>query len=175
MCHAILIDLSPPAKDFIIYYVVAFLAGYREETFRELIRRVTDMILKPATQNAAAPQVSFKHDGVEQSEIRFPETAAAGQAQMTVDIVNSGSVPLSGPTLAVKGTDPTSKDVFGLVNDHITGLNELGPNQTATVDVTFAPLRPGTYSGVLSVAATNLGAPATIRIAGSARAEAGAT
>ena len=37
------------AKDFIIFCVVAFLVGYREETFRELIKRATDLILKPGT------------------------------------------------------------------------------------------------------------------------------
>src|SRR5207248_634808 len=42
-------EASPTAKDFIIYYVLAFLVGYREETFRELIKRATDLILKPGT------------------------------------------------------------------------------------------------------------------------------
>jgi len=32
-----------------LYYVIAFLVAYREETFRELIKRATDVILKPAT------------------------------------------------------------------------------------------------------------------------------
>ena len=29
------------------FYVLAFVSGYREQTFRELIKRVTDMILSP--------------------------------------------------------------------------------------------------------------------------------
>ncbi len=33
----------------LLYYLVAFLVGYREETFRELIKRLVDLILTPAT------------------------------------------------------------------------------------------------------------------------------
>lgn len=163
-------DPTPP-KDFIIYYVVAFLAGYREETFRELIRRVTDMILKPASQATAAPHVSFRSAGVTQSKIKFAETAVGSVvAPMTIEIANSGNASLSAPTLTVSAANSASKGVFGLANDHVTGVNELRPNQTGTVDITFAPPNPGAYSGILSVAATNLTAPATIRITGSARA-----
>ncbi|HLX13801.1 MAG TPA: hypothetical protein VKS24_01175 [Bradyrhizobium sp.] len=161
---------AAPAKDFIIYYVVAFLAGYREKTFRELIQRVTDMILKPATQSTTAPQVSFRHGGVAQSEIKFPETTEGAKDQMTIEIVNSSGVPLPTPSLTVTATNSASKGVFGLANDHVTGVNELGSNQTGTVDITFAPPAPGTYSGALSVSATSLTSPATIRVVGSARA-----
>ena len=30
-----------------IYHVLAFIVGYREETFRDLLKRVTDLILRP--------------------------------------------------------------------------------------------------------------------------------
>ena len=33
----------------LLYYLVAFLVGYREETFRELIKRLVDLILAPGT------------------------------------------------------------------------------------------------------------------------------
>jgi len=33
----------------LLYYLVAFLVGYREETFRELIRRLVDLIFTPGT------------------------------------------------------------------------------------------------------------------------------
>jgi hypothetical protein len=35
--------------------VVAFLVGYREETFRDLIKRATDLLLKPADTAPAPP------------------------------------------------------------------------------------------------------------------------
>jgi hypothetical protein len=34
----------------LLYYVLAFIAGYRENVFRELIRRVADLILSPGAQ-----------------------------------------------------------------------------------------------------------------------------
>jgi len=37
----------------LLYYLVAFLVGYREETFRELIKRLVDLILAPASAGAA--------------------------------------------------------------------------------------------------------------------------
>ena len=52
----------------LLYYIVAFVVGYREEVFRQLIRRVADVILTPAGEAAAAPTI----ESVE------PELAAPG-------------------------------------------------------------------------------------------------
>jgi hypothetical protein len=160
-------DQITPAKDFIVYYVVAFLAGYREETFRELIQRVTDMILKPSERGAGIAQVNFKVAGVVQSEIAFPVTPVGETPMKTIDIVSSGDRPLGTATLTLSGSDTKSKEVFSLTNDNVTG-KDLGPNQAGTIDIKFAPKNQGTYSAILSVAAANLKQPATIRITGSA-------
>jgi len=37
-----------PSNSGLLYYLVAFLVGYREETFRDLIKRLVDVILAPA-------------------------------------------------------------------------------------------------------------------------------
>lgn len=37
----------------LLYYLVAFLIGYREETFRELLKRLVDLIFAPATSKPA--------------------------------------------------------------------------------------------------------------------------
>ncbi len=164
---------ATPPKDFIIYYVVAFLVGYREETFRELIRRVTDLILKPGTPAAASAQITFKQGGVARSEIKFPDTAANQQAALTIEIANSGGASLSGPALAVKEADADSKDVFKVTKNEMTGRNELKSNESSTIEITFVPTKAGQYSAVLSVTGTSLGTPATIRITGTASAAAG--
>jgi hypothetical protein len=160
------------SKDFIVYYVVAFLAGYREETFRELIKRVTDMILKPAPQDVGAPQISFRRAGVPQSIIEFDEATIGSLPHLTIEILNSGNGSLLEPRLSVSTTDSASQGVFDLAKDkdHVTGINELRANEMKTVDITFHPPSEGTFSGVLSVAGKNLTAPAQIRITGSARA-----
>jgi hypothetical protein len=41
----------------LLYYLVAFLVGYREETFRELIKRLVDIILAPGNGKTAAPTI----------------------------------------------------------------------------------------------------------------------
>jgi hypothetical protein len=40
------------APQNLLYYLVAFLVGYREETFRDLIKRLVDLILAPAATPA---------------------------------------------------------------------------------------------------------------------------
>jgi hypothetical protein len=39
---------TPGVPKNLLYYLVAFLVGYREETFRELIKRLVDLIFSPA-------------------------------------------------------------------------------------------------------------------------------
>lgn len=41
-------DSAPTIANMNIYHVLAFVVGYREETFRDLLKRVTDLILRPA-------------------------------------------------------------------------------------------------------------------------------
>jgi hypothetical protein len=43
---------SGSAPTNLLYYLIAFLVGYREETFRELIKRLTDVILTPGSPPA---------------------------------------------------------------------------------------------------------------------------
>jgi hypothetical protein len=44
---------SKTVPNFLLYYLIAFLVGYREETFRELIKRLVDVILSPGNGGAA--------------------------------------------------------------------------------------------------------------------------
>jgi len=48
---------TKPIPTNLLYYLVAFLVGYREETFRELIKRLVDIILAPGDGKAAAPTI----------------------------------------------------------------------------------------------------------------------
>ncbi len=160
----------PPLKDFIIYYVVAFLVGYREETFRDLIKRATDLILKPGTPPSAAPAVTFTIGGAPRQQIQFPDTAAGAAApSITVAVQNSGNVPLMAPAVTLTADAGTPANTFGTANDLVTGGGDLAPNQSRNVDVTFtAPTGGGAadFTGTLSVAATNLPQPTTIQVTG---------
>ena len=40
-------SVAPNIGNMNIFHVLAFIVGYREETFRDLLKRVTDLILRP--------------------------------------------------------------------------------------------------------------------------------
>ncbi|HEX3586209.1 MAG TPA: IPT/TIG domain-containing protein [Candidatus Angelobacter sp.] len=48
---------TKPIPTNLLYYLVAFLVGYREETFRELIKRLVDIILAPGNVKATGPTI----------------------------------------------------------------------------------------------------------------------
>ncbi len=150
------------AKDYIVFYVVAFLVGYREETFRELIKRATDLILKPGTTAAASPAVTFKVGGaiVQQIQCQHP-VAPAASTTVTVEIMNSGTVPITAPVLSIASTPA---GVFSTANDHVSG-SDLPPGQSRTVDVACTPgANAAPLSGTLTLKAANLTTPKTIPV-----------
>ncbi len=63
----------------LLYYVIAFVVGYREDIFRQLIKRLADVILTPPPAEAGAAPVI---------EIVEPPEAAVGQK---TDVVVGGS------------------------------------------------------------------------------------
>lgn len=48
---------TPAVPPNLLYYLIAFLVGYREETFRELIKRLVDIVLSPGNGKPAAPSI----------------------------------------------------------------------------------------------------------------------
>lgn len=154
------------AKDMIIFYVLAFLVGYREETFRDLIKRATDLILKPGTQTAEEPQVTFRVNGVAVSEIVLPAVTGAGTSSVEVGVQNSGKMPLVAPAVAISVVAPVPADTFAANNDKVTGAGDLAPGQVRTLNVTFKPPAVGSFAGTLRVSAANLTTPRAIRISG---------
>jgi hypothetical protein len=52
-------DPHNPGKSLALYYIVGFVVGYREETFRELIKRLVDVLLNPGPATGdSAPTIS---------------------------------------------------------------------------------------------------------------------
>jgi hypothetical protein len=161
-------DGATPAmpKDCIVFYVLAFLVGYREETFRELIKRATDLILKPGNVPAAAPAVTFKIGGAAASEIQCPTAAAGANSTVTVDVQNSGTAALVTPTVSLTLVPPTPANTFTLATDDVTGRGDLAPGQSKQVVVRFTPPNAGDFAATLTVASTSLAAPKTIKVKG---------
>jgi IPT/TIG domain len=58
----------------LLYYLIAFIAGYRENVFRDLIRRVADVILTPG-QQGAPPKIT---------SVQPPQAPHGQQATITI-------------------------------------------------------------------------------------------
>ncbi len=155
-------------KDYIIFYVVAFLVGYREETFREMIKRATDLVLKPGTTPVAVPALTVKVGGAAATAIAFPKTAAGSTANAKVDIQNSGAAPLISPNVALAATGSTAAAVFSVVADQISGKGDLAVGQARGVELSFAPPATGKFTGTLTISASNLTSPKVITVSGEA-------
>jgi len=49
---------NPSIPTNLLYYLIAFVVGYREEMFRELIKRLADIILTPGGSGVAVPTIT---------------------------------------------------------------------------------------------------------------------
>jgi hypothetical protein len=109
----------------LLYYLIAFVVGYREQVFRELIKRVSDVILMPSASSAAtSPTIS----GV-------TPTSARASGGDTVTIAGSG---LTGTTAVTFG--------------NTAGLN-VKVASDSEVSVTTPPGSPGQTNVTLTTGA----------------------
>jgi outer membrane biosynthesis protein TonB len=105
-----------PVPTNLLYYLVAFLVGFREETFRELIKRLVDIILSPGNSgtpahaptiqavnplqapHGAATQVTITGSGFASTQsVKFG--ASAGQFTINAD----GKLTVTTPVVAAGG------------------------------------------------------------------------
>jgi len=152
-------------KDLIIYYVLAFLVGYREETFGELIKRVTDMILQPGGPPSANPAIIFRVNNRIATVVAFGNVNVNAAGQQTVQIENAGTDALLDPVIDVQ-TTPPANNAFQITGDDDPGGVQLAPGALRTITIAFRPPAAGAFSGVLSVRGSNLTTARTIRLTG---------
>lgn len=113
-----------------ILSVIAFVIGYREETFRTLVKRVVDVILASDT-NATSPMALVP------SVLDF-ETSKVGQPKaLTVTVVNAGKDTVHIPADAAK-PEPMTGTVVAT-----NAETDLAPGATAKVTVTWTPAKAG--------------------------------
>jgi hypothetical protein len=102
----------------LLYYLVAFLVGYRESTFRDLIRRLTDVLLSPGGESGAVPAINSvipstaPHDagteviitGSGLSDTQSVKFGTASAPQLTVN--SDGQVTARTPVVDAPGAVP---------------------------------------------------------------------
>jgi IPT/TIG domain len=87
---------SANVPKYLAYYLVAFLVGYREATFRELVKRLGDVVLKPG--DSAQPAIT---------NVTPPSGPAVGG--QTVAVTGNGLAQLV--ALRIGATEATPTDV----------------------------------------------------------------
>jgi IPT/TIG domain-containing protein len=106
---------STEIPKYLLYYLVAFLVGYREETFRDLLKRVVDLILTPApappakpTINSLAPATAPAAGGssvkILGSGFTSPLTVSFGSAAATFKVDSDTQISATLPSAAAAGS-----------------------------------------------------------------------
>ncbi len=143
---------TEPVIDLIPFYVVAFLVGYREETFRNLIKAVTDLLLKPAgVTTTRGPEVAFEVGGVRRRgsydmgvhDLNVP-------VENAVSVYNVGDSSIAHALALIEPMSPSGTTAFARSGNDLRG-EEFAVGATKRVEVTFTPPAPGSYSALLKI------------------------
>ena len=135
------------AEKTIPYLVIAFVVGFRESTFRQLIARVVDVILGPGIPGVTPP-VGL---AVSPSPIDFGNVQVTTSKTEVVRVSNTGAGNLiihgahdspPGTTLDGQDFETTANSVDGAV---------IPPNAEATLSIVFRPTQRQGYSGTLTI------------------------
>jgi hypothetical protein len=125
-----------------VLFVLAFVVGYREETFRALITRVVDVILSPGDK-AAEQGVALV------PALTVLTTKALGTASAAVTLVNTtkDTFDLS------QSTPQFDPDVSDLEGKWAAGTGQVGPGQSAELSLSWSP-KSGAASTETTLAVT---------------------
>ena len=131
------IDTSPRGTATLM--VIAFVLGYRQSTFAELISRVTDVILTPGQTTQS---IDFS---VTPTELKFTTTVNT-PTKLALTITNDGTGFLRVPRAAVSITG-TDAGLFK-VSRYPGNLQSAG---AGTLEVTYVPTSAGTHEATLNI------------------------
>jgi hypothetical protein len=142
-------DGGTDATKLVPYYVLAFIVGFREQTFRDLIKRASDTLLGPGIPGDTPPAGI----AISPSPVVFAATTVGQTKDVRVTVTNIGSgnlfmnaadVEPPGAALA-EATGP-----FSIVEDAVTAA-VIAPRTAAGLTVRFAPTTPGDFTGVMKL------------------------
>lgn len=140
--------ISPATQDTVytpqgigVLAVIAFLLGYREETFRELIKRLVDTLVKPATQTVQAFVT------LTPSAVDFGPVGQGTPTTATITLVNrtSRDIEVLPSGVAISG----SSDVTHAVAAPFT----TAAGSDSSISLTWTPTAAGRLAATLSVQA----------------------
>ncbi|MEJ7595350.1 MAG: hypothetical protein WKF77_27840 [Planctomycetaceae bacterium] len=143
------------STDLVLFYVLAFLVGYREETFRELIKRATDLILTSSTPVPAAPQVIFLVADQQKTSIDFGSKVVNTASTIQIVVKNSGTGDLENAEATITNELPGS-DIFKLATNPLTGAGLLARSASQAIVVEFKPTATGPFTATLTVKGKNM-------------------
>ncbi len=143
------------SADLVLFYVLAFLVGYREETFRELIKRATDLILAQTTQGPPIPKLMFIFDGLVEYRGNFGATALSTSVVKKILLKNTGTADLEHAVISFTNV-PSDPGAFTLVENPLKEPGVLARSDTKTLTVEFKPTKEGTFTATLTVKGNNL-------------------
>lgn len=133
------------AVKVITYLLVAFVVGYREETFRTLIKKVVDILLSPG-DTVNQPTVS-----ISPAPLAFGNVTVGQSSVLPVTITNTGSGPLvvQGPGASPPGLVPPGS-FFAIADEAIQGAT-INPGSSAIVQIEFSPTAAGLQTGTVTL------------------------
>jgi hypothetical protein len=171
------------AADLAVFYVLAFLVGYREKNFRALVTDVTNLLFTKVDQPdpQAGPLLVFEQklppippgnaDRWQRiGSLVFPPTPVAGPpASIVVRISNTGSGTLTLPLVGVSTDGIPQGGVFSTENDEVSNQGDLPAGAQKMVQIDFQPIAGTGYTGSLTVNSASLTSPISISLAGEGR------
>jgi hypothetical protein len=132
----------------LLYYVLAFIVGFREDTFRSLIKRAADVLFGPGDPGPPPAGIT-----ISPSPVQFENVPTGAIQVATVTVTNSGTGDLKifPANTTARGTDLSDKrNVFSLAANAVEGAT-ISPGANATLEVHFRPESAGTYTGTLTI------------------------
>ena len=143
----------------LLYYVLAFIVGFREDTFRNLIKRAADdflaqVILVLLQPGSRLVRHLFSFSKCQPGLLRTRPL----QSQIVVQVIFKFT-----PLTRVLGTDISDKNgVFSLTANAVEGAT-ISPGANASLKVQFKPESAGTYTGTLTISSNAGTNPIDIR------------
>jgi hypothetical protein len=132
----------------LLYYVLAFIVGFREDTFRSLIKRAADVLFGPGDPGPPPAGIT-----INPSPVQFGNVPTGAIEAATVTVTNSGTGDLKvfPANTSARGTDLSDRrDVFSLAANAVEGAT-ISPGANASLEVQFRPESAGDYTGTLTI------------------------